>query len=92
MNKLTLSQHRVKYHLHIVTPLLQSYQTFVDPITNFAQISEDCHEIPGTKLSRLTEKLAKWGLQRQIEIDFSLPKALNRRHLINQLLKNIWLV
>ena len=31
---------------------------YVDPMTNFVQISEDCHEIPGAKLSRLTEKLA----------------------------------
>ena len=30
--------------------------------------------------------------KRQIEIDFPLPKALKRRHLSNQLLRNIWLV
>ena len=61
-------------------------------MTNFIQISEDCHEIPGAKLSRLTEKLAALGLQRQIGIDFPPPKALNRRHLSNQLLRNIWLI
>ena len=48
--------------------------------------------IPGTKLSRLTEKLAAWGLQRQIDIDFPLPKAQNRSHLSNKLLVNIWFV
>ena len=92
VNKLLLSQHRAKYHLHIVTPPLQSYYNFVDPVTNFVQISEYCHEIPGAKLARLTEKLAVYGLQRQREIDFPPPKALNRRHVSNQLLRNIWLV
>ena len=61
-------------------------------MTNFVHKSEDCHEIPGAKLYRLTEKLAAWGPQRQIEIDFPPPKALNRRHLSNQLLRNIWLL
>ena len=92
MNKLPLSQHRTKYHLHIVTPLLCSYKCFVDSVTNFIQISKDSHEIPAAKLSRFTEKLAVQGPQRQIEIDFHPPKALNRRHLLNQLLKNIWLI
>ena len=92
MNKLPLSQHRAKYNLHIVTPLLWSYKSFVDPMTNFIQISEDCHEIPGAKLSRFTEKLAVYGLQRQLEIDFSPQNTVNRRHLSNQLLRNIWLI
>ena len=61
-------------------------------MTNFVQISEDCHEIPGAKLSKLTEKMAAWGLQRLIEIDFPTPKALNRRHLSNQSLINSWLL
>ena len=61
-------------------------------MTNFVQISKDCHEIPGAKLSRLTEKLAAQSPQRQIEIDFLPPKALNRRHISNQLLRNIWLI
>ena len=61
-------------------------------MTNFAQIGGCCHDIPGAKLSRLTEKLAAQGLQRQIEIDFPPPKAQNRKHLSNQLLRNIWLV
>ena len=61
-------------------------------MTNFAQISEDCHENPGAKLSKLTEKLAVPGLLRQTEIDFSPPEALSRRQLSNQLLRNIWLI